>query len=53
MLALWASQVALPVKNLSANAGEVRDAGQSLGGEDPLEEDAVISMQLNLCHAIY
>ena len=38
MLALWASQVALPVKNLSANAGEVRDAGQSLGGEDPLEE---------------
>ena len=38
MLALWSSQVALLVKNLPANAGEVRDAGQSLGGEDPLEE---------------
>ena len=27
------------VRNLPANAGDVRDAGQSLGREDPLEED--------------
>ena len=26
------------VKNLSANAGDIRDAGLSLGREDPLEE---------------
>jgi len=26
----------VPVKNLPANAGEVRDAGLNLGGEDPL-----------------
>ena len=32
----WASQVALVVKNPSANAGVVRDAG-SMGWEDPLE----------------
>ena len=34
---LWASQVALVVKNLPANAG-VRDAGSIPGLEDPLEE---------------
>ena len=33
-----ASQVALVVKNPPANAGDVRDSGQSLGWEDPLEE---------------
>ena len=34
-----ASQVALAVKNLPANAGDVRDIWvQSLGLEDPLEE---------------
>ena len=33
----WASQVALVVKNLPANAGD-RDSVQSLGREDPLEE---------------
>ena len=32
---LWASQVVLVVKNLPANAGDIR----SLGREDPLEED--------------
>ena len=36
---LWASQVALGVKNLPANAGEVRDVNfDHLVGEDPLEE---------------
>ena len=34
----WASQVALVVKNLSANAGDIEMWGQSLGWEDPLEE---------------
>jgi len=34
----WASLVVLMVKNLPANAGDVRDAGSSLGREDPLEE---------------
>ena len=34
----WASQVALVVKNLPANAGDIRDTGQSPGWEDPLEE---------------
>ena len=33
-----ASQVALVVKNLPANAGDVRDQVQSLDWEDPLEE---------------
>ena len=33
-----AFQVALPVKNPPAHAGDLRDEGQSLGGEDPLEE---------------
>ena len=31
-----ASQVALVVKNLPAKAGDIRDAVQSLGWEDPL-----------------
>ena len=30
--------MALVVKNLSVNAGDVRDAGLILGWEDPLEE---------------
>ena len=30
--------MALVVKNLPANAGDVRDVGWSLGWEDPLEE---------------
>ena len=34
----WASLVVLMVKNPPANAGDTRDAGSSLGGEDPLEE---------------
>ena len=32
------SQVALVVKNPSANAGDIRDRVRSLGGEDPLEK---------------
>ena len=32
------SQVVLAVKSPPANAGGLRDAGSSLGGEDPLEE---------------
>ena len=34
----WASQVALVVKNLLANAGDIRDSGSIPGLEDPLEE---------------
>ena len=34
MVHTWASQVAVAVKNLSANAGDVRD----MGWEDPREE---------------
>ena len=37
-LSLWSSQMVLMVTNLPANAGDVRDAGSSLGWEDPLEE---------------
>ena len=33
-----ASQVALVVKNLPANAGDIRDAGSIPRSEDPLEE---------------
>ena len=33
-----ASQVVLVVKNLPANAGDVRDIGSTLGWQDPLEE---------------
>ena len=35
---LRASQVTLVVKNPSANAGDIRDAGSIPGSEDPLEE---------------
>ena len=38
-LRIQASQVALLVKNPPADAGDTRDAVQSLGGEDPLEEE--------------
>ena len=31
--------MALAVKNLPDNAGDVRDPGSTLGGEDALEED--------------
>ena len=37
-LFVWASQVALVVKSLPANAGDVRRPGLSLNQEDPLEE---------------
>ena len=37
-LDIWASQVALLVKNPFANAGDKRDAGSIPGGGDPLEE---------------
>ena len=36
---VWASQVALVVKNPPANVGDKRDSGSPLGQEDPLEED--------------
>ena len=32
-------QVALVVKNPTANAGDIRDEVPSLGGEDPLEKE--------------
>ena len=35
----WASQVALAVKNLPANAGDTRDAGSIPGWEDPLNTE--------------
>ena len=35
---LWASQVALVVKNLPASARDIREAGSKPGAEDPLEE---------------
>ena len=38
MLMVWASQVALVVKNPPANAGDRRDSVRSLGWEDPLEQ---------------
>ena len=31
--------MALVVKNRAANAGDIRDVGQSLGWEDPLEKE--------------
>ena len=36
---LRVSQVVLVVKNLPANAGDIRDTGSILGWEDPLEEE--------------
>ena len=36
---LWASQGVLVVKNLHANAGDLRDVGSSPGSGRPLEED--------------
>ena len=35
---IWASHVVLVVKNLPANAGDIRDMGSIPGWEDPLEE---------------
>ena len=37
-LKILASQGVLVVKNLSANAGDIRDASSVLGWEDPLEK---------------
>ena len=37
-LGWWASQVVLVVKNMSANAGYIRDLGSIPGQEDALEE---------------
>ena len=37
-LYIWASQVALVVKNLPANAGDLRDVGSIPDLEDPLDE---------------
>ena len=34
----WAYQVVLVVKNMPANAGEIKDVGSIPGLEDPLEE---------------
>ena len=34
----WPSYVALVVKNLPANAGDISDSIQYLGWEDPLKE---------------
>ena len=36
---VWASQVALVVKSLPANAGDLRDIGLIPGWEDPLEKE--------------
>ena len=41
-LCLQASQMVLVVKNLTANAGDLKDAGSIPGQEDPLEEDMTI-----------
>ena len=38
MVTTGASQVVLEVKNLPANAWDVKDMGSSLGREDPLEK---------------
>ena len=35
---LWASQAALVVKNLSVNAGDIRETVQFPGSEDPLKK---------------
>ena len=35
---VWASQVALVVKNPPANTGDIRDVGSIPESEDPLEE---------------
>ena len=34
----WTSKVVLGVKNMTANAGDMREAGSVPGLEDPLEE---------------
>ena len=41
-LSLWSSQVALMVKNLPANSGDIKDAGRPLGREDSLEKEMAI-----------
>ena len=43
----WASQVALVVRNLSANAGNVRNGVRSLGQEDSLEEGMVTHSRIS------
>ena len=45
----WASQVALVVKNLPANAGDVRDTDLILGREDPLEEEMATHSSIPGC----
>ena len=43
---LWASQVALAVRNLTASAGDARAMGSILNKEDPLEKMATHSSLL-------
>ena len=40
-LSLWASKVALVVKSLPANVGDIRDVGSIPGSGDPMEEGMV------------
>ena len=42
----WASQMALVIKNLPANAGDARDMSQSLGWEDPLEKGMTVHSRI-------
>ena len=39
----WASQVVLVIKNLAANAGDIRDVGLIPGSKDSLEEGMATS----------
>ena len=41
-----ASQVVLVVKNLSANAGDIRDLGYISGWEDSLEEGMAVNSNI-------
>ena len=45
MIEVWAFQVVLVVKNLPANAGDIRGAGTTPGSGDPLEEGMAILLQ--------
>ena len=44
--ATLASQVVLVVKNLPANAGDIKDVGLIPGQEDPLEEGMAIHFSI-------
>ena len=52
LLIYWASQVTLVVKNLPANAGDVRDKGSIPGSEDISSHEISLLVQVKILSSV-